>query len=53
MQLKDTSKNHFYASLVKSIARLGACGYLFIGDLQSAAAMFFVAELIGIAEEIV
>lgn len=53
MQPKDPSENHFYASIVKSIARLGACGYLYFGDIQSAAAMFFAAELIGIAEEVV
>lgn len=53
MQAKDPGKAHFYASMIKSIARFGACGYLFIGEFQNAAIMFAVAEGIGIAEEIV
>lgn len=53
IQPKDTSKRHFYASLVKSITRLGACAALYTGDLATAALMLATAELIGIAEEMV
>lgn len=53
IQPKDTSRNHFWASIVKSITRLGACAALFSGDLTTAAIMFATAEIIGIAEEMV
>jgi len=50
---RDPGRNHFYASLVKSIVRIGACGALFTGNLAVAAIMFGTAEIIGIAEELV
>jgi len=53
IQPKDTSRNHFWASIIKSITRLGACAALFNGDLATAAIMLATAEVIGIAEEIV
>jgi hypothetical protein len=53
VQPKDTSKGHFWASMVKSVIRLGACAALFTGDYATAAIMFFAAEMIGIAEEFV
>ena len=53
VQPKDTSKRHFWASMIKSITRLGACAALFTGDYATAAIMFFTAELLGIAEEMV
>lgn len=53
IQPKDTSRRHFWASMIKSITRLGACAALYIGDYATAAIMFFTAELLGIVEEIV
>ena len=53
IQPKDTSKRHFYASMVKSITRLVACAALYTGDYATAAIMFFAAEMLGIAEELV
>lgn len=53
MQPRDTSTAHFWTSMVKSLARLGACGYLYYGDYVSAAFMFAAAEILGVAEEIV
>jgi len=53
IQPKDTSKGHFYVSLVKSALRIGAGIALWTGMLKSAAALFIVAELLGILEEIV
>lgn len=53
IQPKDTSKRHFWTSMVKSITRLGACAALFTGDYVTAAIMLATAELLGIAEEIV
>jgi len=50
---RDPGDNHFYASLVKSIVRIGACVALFTGNIAVAAVMFGIAELIGIAEEII
>jgi hypothetical protein len=53
IQPKDTSRRHFWASMIKSITRLGACAALYTGDYVTAAVMFFTAELLGIAEELV
>ena len=53
IQPKDTSRRHFWASMIKSITRLGACAALYTGDYATAAVMFFTAELLGIAEELV
>jgi hypothetical protein len=53
IQPKDTSRRHFYASMIKSIVRLGACVALYSGDYATAALMLFTAEVIGIAEELV
>lgn len=53
IQPKDTSRRHFWASMIKSITRLGACAALYTGDYATAAIMFFTAELLGIAEELV
>ena len=49
---ESNSKTHFYISVTKSGFRLGACYGLFVGDLYTAAALFAVAEVLGIAEEI-
>jgi len=53
IQPKDPSRRHFYASMIKSIVRLGACAALYTGDYATAAIMLFTAEMIGIAEELV
>jgi len=53
IQPRDPSRRHFYASMVKSIVRLGACAALYTGDYATAAIMLFTAEMIGIAEELV
>lgn len=63
IQPKDTSRGHFYVSIVKSILRLGACYALWaagvISDdiagvaLQYAAFALGAAEVLGIVEEIV
>jgi hypothetical protein len=45
--------NHTSVSIVKSIMRFAACGYLYMGSLEGAALMFFSAELLGIGEELV
>ena len=50
---KDPSKGHFYVSLVKSVLRIGAGGSLLYGNLLLAGALFIVAELLGILEELV
>jgi len=53
IQPKDTSKGHFYISLVKSIIRIGAGGCLIQGNLFFAGFLLIFAELLGIAEELV
>lgn len=53
VQPKDTSRGHFYVSIAKSILRIGAGAFLFCGLLKSAAALFIVAELLGVLEELV
>ena len=53
VQPKDTSKGHFYVSLVKSIIRIGAGGCLIQGNLYAAGSLLIFAELLGIVEELV
>ena len=50
---KDTSKGHFYVSLVKSIIRIGAGGCLIQGNLIAAGGLLILAEMLGIVEELV
>lgn len=47
------AKRHFNVSMIKSVARLLACIYLYQGDLQIAAYGLVIAELLGIGEEFV
>ena len=49
---KDPSKKHFYISMVKSAIRIGAGGFLVIGDLIVAGTLLVIAEILGIAEEL-
>jgi hypothetical protein len=53
IQPKDTSRGHFYVSLVKSILRIIAGGNLAIGNLWWAGIFLILAELLGILEELV
>ena len=53
IQPKDTSKGHFYVSIVKSIIRIGAGCWLMQGNLLMAGVCLILAEVFGIFEEIV
>jgi len=53
IQPKDTSRGHFYVSIVKSIIRIGAGGCLIQGNMFAAGALLIFAELLGILEELV
>jgi len=53
IQPKDTSKGHFYVSIVKSIIRIGAGCWLIQGNVLVAGVCFILAEVLGIVEEIV
>jgi hypothetical protein len=53
IQTKDTSKGHFYVSLVKSGVRIIAGGCLITGNLLMAGVCFIMAEVLGIVEELV
>lgn len=50
---RDPGKGHFYMSLIKSIMRFGAGGFLITGNLVLAGVLFILAEVLGIAEELV
>jgi hypothetical protein len=47
------ARKHKYISLAKSVLRIAACYFLAYYDLQYAAGLLAVAELLGIAEELV
>lgn len=53
IQPKDTSRGHFYVSLIKSILRIGAGGCLLQGNLFFAGFLLILAEVLGIVEELV
>jgi hypothetical protein len=56
VQPKDTSRGHFYVSLVKSVFRLGAGTALVLagsGWLAVAGVFIVIAEILGIVEELV
>jgi hypothetical protein len=53
IQPKDTSRGHFYVSLVKSAIRIVAGGCLITGNLLIAGICFIMAEVLGIVEELV
>lgn len=52
MEPVDPSRKHFYISMVKSVIRIGAGVFLWMGILPWAAALFIFAECLGIAEEL-
>jgi hypothetical protein len=47
------AKKHKYVSFAKSAIRIVACVFLAYYEIQTAAILFAVAELLGVAEEIV
>lgn len=53
IQPKDTSKGHFYVSLVKSLIRICAGVALINGEFIVAGALLIAAEILGVVEEIV
>jgi len=53
IQPKDTSRGHFYVSIVKSFVRIFAGIALINGSLIVAGISLIVAELLGIVEELV
>ena len=53
MQEKESKTNwHFYISLVKSGFRIGAGFALMFGSLALSGALFILAEILGIIEEL-
>jgi hypothetical protein len=53
VQPKDTSKGHFYVSIVKSGIRILAGGALMYSNLWLAGFLLIGAELLGVLEELV
>ena len=53
IQPKDTSKGHFYVSLVKSALRIAASAALIMGAFVVTGALLILAEVLGIVEELV
>ena len=53
IQPKDTSKGHFYVSIVKSAVRIAAGIALIMGLLAIAGGLLIVAEFLGVLEEVV
>jgi hypothetical protein len=53
IQPKDTSKGHFYVSLVKSVLRIGAGSAIIMGRLDVGGFLLILAEFLGILEELV
>ena len=53
MQPKESKSNsHFWISLFKSVLRIGACYFLFNEQFGNSAIVLGLAEVLGIAEEI-
>jgi len=60
IQPKDTSKGHFYVSLIKSKIRIAAGGFIIYGGwlyslwpLTIAGVLLVIAEVLGIIEEMI
>lgn len=53
IQPKDTSKGHFYVSIVKSATRIAAGVFLMNGEVTMAGCLLIAAEVLGIVEEVV
>ena len=53
VQPKDTSRGHFYVSIVKSAVRIAAGVALIMGAFVVTGALIILAEILGIVEELV
>ena len=53
IQPKDTSKGHFYVSIVKSAVRIAAGATLIMGAFVVTGWLIILAEILGIVEEVV
>lgn len=53
VQPKDTSKGHFYVSIVKSVTRIAAGIALVAGLFVATGLLLILAEILGIVEEVV
>jgi hypothetical protein len=53
IQPKDTSKGHFYISLVKSVLRIVAGAAFCYGAIYAGGIFLILAEGLGIVEELV
>ena len=53
IQPKDTSKGHFYVSLVKSFLRIAAGVSLILFGFTEPGALLIAAEVLGVVEELV
>ena len=53
IQPKDTSRGHFYVSLVKSFLRIAAGVSLILFGFTEPGALLIAAEVLGIVEELV
>ena len=53
IQPKDTSRGHFYVSIVKSVVRIAAGAALIMGAFVITGALIILAEVLGIVEELV
>ena len=53
IQPKDTSRGHFYVSLVKSALRIVAGVFLIDGNFYVAGSLLILAEGLGVVEELV
>jgi hypothetical protein len=49
----DTSRGHFYVSLVKSVLRIGAGAAFILGHIDIGGFLLIIAEFLGILEELV
>lgn len=48
-----TPLGHLVASVIKSVVRMIACGFLTKQDYQTAGILLAIAEMIGIIEELI
>lgn len=53
IQPRDTSRGHFYISLVKSATRIAAGVFLMMGNFFMAGGLLIAAEALGVLEEMV
>lgn len=53
IQPRDTSKGHFYVSILKSAVRIAAGAALIMGAFAVTGGLLILAEILGIVEELV